>query len=592
MEDMSNKMAGMSMNMGMSGPDENLHGMYVPLAEPGMQTAYHLYDPRIQGAQQLYRQYHVGSVPSTTSRMHQPYSGYYTGAGSMAHPQVYAAAPSYNPTTYHSTPYNSVPSPHTPHKVLSATSPEFVPRTPLTAPITAASPLAPALVPQTTAGQKEDFLQKIKSLIKDMPPPVSSRRPFPSGHQGSQGYDPSRDGGRYSAQDYQGYQSPEYQSPTEHSEQPVVLYNNPSYYDSGYAKGDYANLNYNTAYPEIGYLPSPTQTPRTSLVNYTSPGPSPPEHGYYTQQRPPIPGPRSYLSRKDPTGKDIIITSSKITRNIVRIHETHDENGDVHQTYGNEFKEGNYDVVEDIHQMDDATRQDFWACNWVEIVVDFRAEEPSDMITDGESNKALVKSEATVLDMMARLGADLPKYAKTVFVLIRLPTTDASAPAVLNLSSAQEASLEFKLIESLVELLDTFTSLQKLEVILRTASMTARAPLSLEHINYFLPFFDLAFEEWETKWQAPFMSRAELITAWPLTYLDRERHKINMQRWQEKKAKEAKEEKEANAAGKERGAGGGGGKGKGNAVHKGRSLVKNAPTVDGSQALRLARPRD
>jgi hypothetical protein len=51
-------------------------------------------------------------------------------------------------------------------------------------------------------------------------------------------------------------------------------------------------------------------------------------------------------------------------------------------------------------------------------------------------------------------------------------------------------------------------------------------------------FFDSSFEDWEMKWQASFMSRPETITAWPLAYLDRERHKVNMARWNEERARE------------------------------------------------------
>jgi hypothetical protein len=144
-----------------------------------------------------------------------------------------------------------------------------------------------------------------------------------------------------------------------------------------------------------------------------------------------------------------------------------------------------------------------------------------------------------ILQRLTLLGPSLPTYAKTVFVVILLPHAPDDSDSVLTLTDAQAASLQYKLLEDLVWKLDDFKAIQKLEVILRTQAMTDRSPLCLEQINYFLPFFDLAFEEWETKWQASFMSRPETITAWPLTYLDRERHKVNMARWNEKRAKEA-----------------------------------------------------
>ena len=78
--------------------------------------------------------------------------------------------------------------------------------------------------------------------------------------------------------------------------------------------------------------------------------------------------------------------------------------------------------------------------------------------------------------------------------------------------------------------------------------MTDNSPLCLEQINFFLPFFDLEFQDWETKWQASFMTRAESISGWPLNYLDRERYKVQLERWN----KEHKEQKGASLSAERR----------------------------------------
>ena len=61
--------------------------------------------------------------------------------------------------------------------------------------------------------------------------------------------------------------------------------------------------------------------------------------------------PRSFLAREHPLLKDILISKSGITRNLVRIYECYDKYGTAHRTYGDEFKEGNYDLIERLKDM-------------------------------------------------------------------------------------------------------------------------------------------------------------------------------------------------------------------------------------------------
>jgi hypothetical protein len=69
-------------------------------------------------------------------------------------------------------------------------------------------------------------------------------------------------------------------------------------------------------------------------------------------------------------------------------------------------------------------------------------------------------------------------------------------------------------------------SLRKLDIVLHTPAYT-RNPLTLEQLNYALPFYELPFTGWELKWQNTYMSRPETVLGWPIMYLDIERGKID-----------------------------------------------------------------
>jgi hypothetical protein len=86
---------------------------------------------------------------------------------------------------------------------------------------------------------------------------------------------------------------------------------------------------------------------------------------------------------------------------------------------------------------------------------------------------------------------------------------------------------------------------------MRTPSET-RTPISLEQLNYLLPLYDLAFTNWEIRWQADFMSRSEPVRGWPVTYMDKEASKILYQREQEQKRLETLVFKHSGKAGSPR----------------------------------------
>lgn len=420
-------------------------------------------------------------------------------------------------------------------KLLSATSPEFVPRgTNVNVEhMTSTSSTYPSGPTSARKGKEPEYMSKLKTLIKEMPPNITSRRPFPSGHQGNQAYEPTQDYSYYYTPNYQDSQLL-YEGESQQIGYPITAYGKRGINDPEYDFSDFTSVSRHPAYPTSSTI----STPKGAIIKHHSSSSE-----FEIQEYLPIRPPHSYLTRKDMNAKDIIITSTSITRNIVRVHETYDEYGAMHKTFGAEFKPGEYDFVTHLNTMTEAERRDFWECNWVEIVIDFRTPD-MDMgktLNDEMGSLSLMKhndNTSMLLEQLKRLGPSLAKYAWNIYVLIQLPIPDDNVDDVMNLTHAQETSAPYRLLEDLVLVLDEFKALKKMEVILSTAAMSSRAPLLLEHINYFLPFFDLEFQEWETKWQAPYMTRAEAVMAWPLTYLDRERHKINMKRWNEKKAKE------------------------------------------------------
>jgi hypothetical protein len=158
----------------------------------------------------------------------------------------------------------------------------------------------------------------------------------------------------YQASAYQ-HGAPSYQSPT----------------SGAYQKDGYSSTRYLASGPAgapVGRLysaPATLQTTPTStgmqITSYSSSGYSSGElqsssdYGYYPVEvaEQPLRQPRSFLAREHPTLKDILITKSKITRNLVRIYESYDVNGNAYRTYGDEFREGNYDLVEHLKQMNE-----------------------------------------------------------------------------------------------------------------------------------------------------------------------------------------------------------------------------------------------
>ena len=98
--------------------------------------------------------------------------------------------------------------------------------------------------------------------------------------------------------------------------------------------------------------------------------------------------------------------------------------------------------------------------------------------------------------------------------------------SVIPNTKAQMETTAFKAVERVANKLKELTSLARLEIVLRTPAHT-HPPISLEQLNYALPFYELPFTDWELKRQNTYMSRPEMVRGWPISYLDIERFKID-----------------------------------------------------------------
>jgi hypothetical protein len=234
---------------------------------------------------------------------------------------------------------------------------------------------------------------------------------------------------------------------------------------------------------------------------------------------------RSFTGRADKTKKDVIIAHYYVYRNAIRINEFCCDGMPNFQA-NDEFNPTNYHFETALSEMSPEERIAFWAENCVEIIMDI---DGLSVCRDGfgdsakEINDKLMEKQKGAVEIMKRLGDDFTAYTRTVTVTIKFP--EAALPAKPN-TKAQMETTAFKAVQRVANKLKELTSLTRLEIILRTPAHT-HPPISLEQLNYALPFYELPFIDWELMWQNTYMSRPEVVRGWPISYLDIERFKID-----------------------------------------------------------------
>ncbi|RFU33443.1 hypothetical protein B7463_g2878, partial [Scytalidium lignicola] len=191
------------------------------------------------------------------------------------------------------------------------------------------------------------------------------------------------------------------------------------------------------------------------------------------------------------------------------------------------------DIRELITNLDPSKRNEFWERNWIEIHINFKKEEEenekdgiivAEAIKDNENN--------AIIAFIESLCPDITASATTIFINIQFPVIDDSNPLETTVPTASN-SANYSFIEGLVETLNSFKALNKLQIILHTPP-GSQNPLPLQNLLYVLPFYDLEFTHWSIAWKTSFMTNQEIVRGWPIKHLDRERNRILYRRRAEK----------------------------------------------------------
>jgi hypothetical protein len=237
---------------------------------------------------------------------------------------------------------------------------------------------------------------------------------------------------------------------------------------------------------------------------------------------------RTFVTRADKSKKDVIITFSGISHNVVRVKQMCPPSGASYYVNTDEFLPGNYNFVDTLTKKTNKESIAFWTGNWVEIIVDINELNRDEGGKGKEHEEEVWKKQIGTVEMMNKLGPDFIKYTRTIIISIQFPQpANHRAPnKVTNVTKAQQESPAYQAIQNIANMLKEFQSLRKLDIVLYTPAYT-RNPLTLEQLNYALPFYELPFTGWELKWQNTYMSRPETVLGWPIMYLDIERGKID-----------------------------------------------------------------
>ncbi|KAH8805936.1 hypothetical protein F5884DRAFT_465664 [Xylogone sp. PMI_703] len=185
---------------------------------------------------------------------------------------------------------------------------------------------------------------------------------------------------------------------------------------------------------------------------------------------------------------------------------------------------GTQEIQDLIENLPDQEKEEFWEKNWVEIHVNIKAEE------DVENNptalqEAIEKNENfNILTLIHSFCAEINKFTRTLFVNIHFPVIDDSNPLKTTVPTASN-SANYAFLEKLVWNLNSFKAVTRLRIILHTPA-DSQNPLPLQNLLYVLPFYDLYFTRWTIAWKTSFMAKPELVTGWPIKYLDRERRRL------------------------------------------------------------------
>ena len=267
---------------------------------------------------------------------------------------------------------------------------------------------------------------------------------------------------------------------------------------------------------------------------------TPSDHSVYTaitSPTYPVPseGPkvvRTFTTRANKDQKDVIITHAYVNHNVVRLEELRDASGHSELRDTGTYARENYNFQVAISQKTVKQRVAFWTGNWVEIVLDIgqiSASSNNCAPTAKDIEDDLLKKQVGAVQVMNSLGSEFAAHTRTIFIAIHCPPESSYGENSYTNSCTkeQQESAGYRAIQNVANKLKGFTSLARLEIVLCTKAHSP-TPVSLEQLNYALPFYELPFTHWQLKWQNTYMRRPEPIRGWPITYLDIERGRMDL----------------------------------------------------------------
>lgn len=87
-----------------------------------------------------------------------------------------------------------------------------------------------------------------------------------------------------------------------------------------------------------------------------------------------------------------------------------------------------------------------------------------------------------------------------------------------------------KFFADLVQTLNNFQSLSRLDITMRVPTNNGPTCVQLDQFHHMLPFYDVNYIRWRLWWFAPGLASPEVIPAEGLDYMDREMAKVKAKR--------------------------------------------------------------
>ncbi|PQE28589.1 hypothetical protein CJF32_00005697 [Rutstroemia sp. NJR-2017a WRK4] len=267
---------------------------------------------------------------------------------------------------------------------------------------------------------------------------------------------------------------------------------------------------------------------------------------------------RNQSLRVDRSQKDVVVSRHGIKHNILSATSN----------------STSYNFIDILRAMSGKQREEFWAKNWVEVVVDFDVKEGEHAAEEG---KGKLEKYDVLIQNLELLGPEFKISVRNILINLLFPEPPPSStpltgpkPPPSPPGPASHDTPEFIHLTNIVRYFSTpelsLSSLQACTILLTVPNSSK--PLSIPQLTLMLPFYDLPFTRWTINWRTSFMTRPEQVGGWPVHYLDRERDKLMREREKARremeKVKRAGGNKNVNGGKKEDG----GEKGKGG-DHKG-----------------------